>query len=183
MEDWGEWVKNIEKLRKNAEKCGLAALKRDYAKAYKNLTEKIAKQTQEVCIDFLTGGMCVLGGSEREFQTCLKRINLILSQEKEALKEVSRVVFLDYDPGRALDVLAEKIWPRIWLQAYGPYWVSCCRNDGWRIVCDLLPGYEWDETSRLWVKTSEDGWMSFTIMLPPTMKLLEEEYRKWQSGG
>lgn len=177
-----EWVKNIEKLSKYAGLRASGTLKSDSANSFSELRRKTGLQTIEICELFLTDGIRTKEDVGADFQTFLKRTELILRQEKENIRRIGRAVFQDYDPDEALDILVNKIQPRIWYQAYGPYWVSCCREDHGKTVSDLLPGMEWDPKTGLWIK-SENGIRSWTVMLPPTMELLEKEYRKWQSEG
>lgn len=177
-----EWVKNIEKLRKYAGLQASGALKSGSANSFLELRKKTGLQTMEICKLFLMDGIRVSEDPGKDFQTFVKRIKLILKQEQGSFREIGRAVFQDYDPDKALGILANRIQPRIWYQAYGPYWVSCCREDTGKTVCDLLPGMEWDPKTELWMK-SENGIRFWAVMLPPTMELLEKEYRKWQSEG
>lgn len=102
----------------------------------------------------------------------------IIDEEKAAgtFREIARAVFEEYDADKALDIAAEKLHPRIWLEAYPEYWLKHCIIENDRPIWNDLIQMRWNSDLQIW--ESRDG-TSVTIMLPPTAELIEREREKY----
>ena len=162
-----EYRKNVDILRKNRENVPLAELKTKYAKGYLQICERIREQTKCAISAMITCGMVVLKEDQtEETPKIIAEVQRIVDQETEAgtMKEISRLIFSEFDVDKAMDLAAEKLAIPAFEKAYGPYFKKKCRLQEGRCVCDLLPGMTWSEEYGVWI--SDDG-MSFTLMLPP----------------
>lgn len=176
-----EYEELLQKLRKNRENVPLEQLKTKYAKPYNELLQKIKKHTSKIMLQFLFSGMPLKPRTKedpedaavsRRFLEAAKRI---INEEQQAgvFGEISRAVFLEYSIEKALDIAAEKIYPRILYEAYAPYWLRHCsiRMDQGYIYNDLIQ-MMWVPKWNVWI--SHDG-TELMLMLPPTMELIKKE--------
>lgn len=179
-DDWRTYLEKVEKLKKNREKVPLEVLKTKYKIPYSALLQEIKTKTEKVLLQFLVGGLPFKKGEGSEVQAFIQRVNKILAEEKAAgtFREISRAVFAEYDPEKALEVAAAKVWPRIWFEAYSPYWIRhCIRQEGGDVWNDLIE-MRWHDEWCIWL--APDG-RSWTLMLPPTQELVRKELEKWRS--
>lgn len=177
---WEEYLEKVEKLRKNREKVPLEALKTKYRKSYNALLSEIKTETEFFIFQFAFGGLPFRKGEDSEIEAFIQRANSVLDAERAAgtFREISRAVFVEYDPEKALEVAAAKVWPRIWFEAYSPYWIRhCIRQEGGDVWNDLIE-MRWHDEWCIWL--APDG-RSWTLMLPPTQELVRKELEEWRS--
>lgn len=162
-----EYRKNVDILRKNRENVPLAELKTKYAKGYLQICEKIKEQTKREISAMIACGMIILEEDRTEtMPKIIAEVQKIVDQETEAgtMKEISRLIFSEFDVDRAMDLAAEKLAIPAFEKAYSPYFREKCRLKEGKYICDLLPGMTWNEEYGVWIS---DDRMSFTLMLPP----------------
>lgn len=182
---WDEYQKKLETYRKNRQNVPLEELKTKYASGYNKLTADLKKMTEEILTQVCTSGMLIFkqdlepGGSGRKV---VNGINWIIEKARQGgtMKEISRAVFQEFDIDKAMEIAAEKIWQPAWYNVYGPYWAAKCRTENGDIICDVLPGFKWDPECGIWIQSREDGTITFTAMLPPTMELIRKEEQECQ---
>lgn len=176
---WKEYLEKLEKLKKNREKVPLEELKTKYKKPYTELLQDIKEKTEIMLLHFLFEGLPFNMSEKAEWQAFVDRVNEAIREEKQAgtFREISRAVFKDYDPDKALDIAARTIWPRIWYRAYAPYWLKHCRKDkdgrSWNDLIQMRWRQEW----QIW--EAQDG-RSWRIMLPPSEFQIREEEKREQ---
>ena len=120
----------------------------------------------------LNGLPCVFAGGKTA-----QTLEITLADEKSGLEAVLLyTVFEEYDADKALDIAAEKLHPRIWLEAYPEYWLKHCIIENDRPIWNDLIQMRWNSDLQIW--ESRDG-TSVTIMLPPTAELIEREREKY----
>ncbi len=183
--DWNRYCKNVEILRNNKEKVDPKLLKTKYAAPYKKLLNILKAETEEMIKNATFSGMPFADDLKMEdplVQTFVKTANEILHDKNNdgVNKEVSRAVFKEYNPDKALEIIYEKVVPDIYYKAYAPYWLKHCRIvTGEKKIWNDLIDMSWDEKLGVWV--SDDG-MSFRGILPPTQELIDKEMKEqWQS--
>lgn len=162
-----EYRKNVDILRKNRENVPLAELKTKYAKGYLQICEKIRLQTKSAISAIIASGMLILKEDKAEEEPkIVLEIQKIIDQETEAgtMKEISRLIFSEFNVDKAMDLAAERLAEPAWRRAYAPYFRKKCRLQEGKYICDLLPGMTWNEEYEVWI--ADDG-MRFTLMLPP----------------
>lgn len=162
--------KNVDILRKNRENVPLAELKTKYANGYLQICEKIKEQTKSAISALIADGMIILEADRvEELPKIVSEVKKIIDQETAAgtIKEISRLIFSEFNVDKAMDLAAEKLARPAFEKAYGPYFRKKCRLQEGRYVCDLLPGMAWNEEYGVWM--TADG-MSFTLMLPPIQR-------------
>ena len=165
----------LGKLRRNEEQM-TEAQKKQYAVQLMALKKKIAKSATEICRGFLLCGVRILKGDEDN--GVVERINMILAEEiaRGALKKASRILFSTYDVDKFLEALCP-IHDRVFYEGYGPYWVEHCTvcNEGefpaWNDIIEM----GWIAKHSIWKKKDEMCW---TVMLPPTLELIQKEYEE-----
>lgn len=173
----------LGKLRRNEEQM-TEAQKKQYAVQLLALKKKISKSATEICRSFLLCGIRILKGDEDN--GVVERINMILAEEiaRGALKEASRILFSTYDVDKFLESLCP-VHDRVFYEGYAPYWIEHCavyNEEGkrtlgggefsaWNDIIDM----GWIEEYNIWKKKDEMCW---TIMLPPTMELIQKEYEE-----
>lgn len=168
---------SVERLRKNREKVPIQILKTKYAKPYKELLNQISQQAKDVLIQVIFSH-AFIEQDQAGFQEYVRVSNEIAAEEtrKGTFRELGRILSREYDVDKFLEEACRRIWPRVWYEAYGPYWLKhCIRQQDGRIrneIIDMIYNPEY----RIW--EAEDG-LSFTLMLPPTPELLREEYDSW----
>lgn len=173
---WEEYREKIAKLQNNREKVPLNDLKTKYRKAYTALINDIKDQSEYLLLDFIFGGMPFDMSEKEEWKAFIDRAKACLKEADvaRAIRKISRAIFQDYDPDKALEIAAEAICPKIRRQAYAPYWVKHCRpGDDGEIWNDLIQ-MRWDPEDKIWEAPDRLSWR---FMLPPTMELIREEGR------
>ncbi|MFR5517274.1 MAG: hypothetical protein ACLTIW_09770 [Blautia sp.] len=175
---WGDYLGDIKKLRKNKENVPIEILKTKYAEPYNELLEKIRRETEKILFQFIFGGILMRKDEPEERDAFLRKAQAIIDEEKAAgtFREIARAVFEEYDADKALDIAAEKLHPRIWLEAYPEYWLKHCIIENDRPIWNDLIQMRWNSDLQIW--ESRDG-TSVTIMLPPTAELIEREREKY----
>ena len=174
-----ECLKNLEKLRKNRENVPSEMLRTKYRVPYQNLLLQIKSATKNLVHAYIFSALVFNPAEKGAIQEFTDRANRILKEEEDAgtFRKISHAVFLEYDLKKALDIVADKIIPRIWLEAYADYWLShCIRRNGCPIYNDLIK-MEWDDKLQLWVGPDKASW---TLMLPPTRDLMDAEKERMQ---
>lgn len=175
---WGDYLGDIKKLRKNKENVPIEILKTKYAEPYNELLEKIRRETEKILFQFLFGGILMRKDEPEERDAFFRKAQAIIDEERAAgtFREIARAVFEEYDADKALDIAAEKLHPRIWLEAYPEYWLEYCIIENDRPIWNDLIQMRWNSDLQIW--ESRDG-TSVTIMLPPTAELIEREREKY----
>nr|WP_325300214.1 hypothetical protein [uncultured Dysosmobacter sp.] len=171
---WAGYLGKLEKLRKNREQVPLADLRGKYRKPYMELLRDIKADTETMLIHFLVGGLPFDMSEKAEWDSFVNRVNEIIREANKAgtFKEISRAIFREYDPDKALDIAARTIWPKVWYRAYSPYWIRHCRKrDDGRTWNDLIR-MRWRQEWQIW--EAEDG-TSWRAMLPPSEPQIREE--------
>ncbi len=178
-----EIEEKLGKLRRNEEQMS-EEQKKQFEKQLKALKIKIAKDATEICKGFILSGILIL--KEDESDKVIDRINMILAEEKAkgTLKEASRILFSTYDVDKFLEVLCP-VHDRVFYEGYAPYWIEHCavyNEEGkrtlgggefsaWNDIIDM----GWIEEHKIWKKKDEMCW---TVMLPPTLELIQKEYEE-----
>lgn len=114
----------------------LAELKTKYAKGYLQICERIREQTKCAISAMITCGMVVLKEDRtEETPKIIAEVQRIVDQETEAgtMKEISRLIFSEFDVDKAMDLAAEKLAIPAFEKAYGPYFKKKCRLQEGRI--------------------------------------------------
>lgn len=159
-----EYMKNVDILQKNKENVPIELLKTKYAKGYNEIRCRIAQETKS-CIFFqISAGMRILeADKQEEMPKILNAIQKIIDENDRTLKEISRIIFKEYDVEKAMNLAADKIAVPAWEKAYGPYFRKKCRLEAGVYICDLLPEMIYDMECGVWIGKD----MSFTLMMPP----------------
>lgn len=171
---YSRMVENLGKLRRNEENMTPEQRKK-YEKPLKRLKTLIANDATNAMHDFLIGGVQILKEDREGMEMFSKTLEKILAEDAEAVsKEAGRVLFTTYDVEKFLEAMIP-LRNRIWYEAYGPVWLSHCRETGdpaYPYRNDII-NMDWDAASNVWFDREEKSW---TLMLPPTKQLLRKEY-------
>ena len=173
---------NLDRLRRNEEQM-TPAQRKQYAKNLQNFRNQIILECNEILREFICGNMYVLKGDEGGLDSIKRRMAIITETDrwKNLLRDLKAVLFQSY----SLDAFLEAACPmhtEIWYKAYGPYWVTRTQVDPETgEITNALVDAIWNEKFR-WV-AEHNQWegkekLTWTIMLPPTQKLLEKAYRE-----
>ena len=175
---WEDYLEDIKKLRKNKEGVPIEILKTKYAQPYNELLEKIRRETEKILFQFLFGGILIRKDEPEERDAFFRRAQAVIDEERAAgtFREIAKAVFDEYDAEKAIGVAAEKLHPRIWLEAYPEYWLKHCVTENDRSIWNNLIQMRWNSDLQVW--ESENG-ASVMLMLPPTEELIEKERRKY----
>ncbi len=173
---WIELTEKAERLRKNRESIPLETLRTKYRKSFAKLNSEIQQLLQEFLHSLLFGGLRFDREEKAQFLSCFQKMERIMKEERSAgtFQEISRAMYQEYNPEKALGVAAAKIYPRVILEAYAPYWLAHCvrREDG--IWNDLI-NMHWDEPTRLWVSDKGEA----CIMFPPEEREIRKEMMEY----
>lgn len=178
-----EISEKLGKLRRNETQM-TEEQKKKYARQLKALQKKIAEDASAIMRGFVLSGVKILKGDGAD--EAIDRINKILEQEraKDEIRKASHVLFSTYDVDKFLEALIP-LHDMVWFEGYGPYWCSKCRpyagisktGDALTVWNDII-GMGWDAEHHIWQKEDEICW---TLMLPPTMELIEESRKEMES--
>lgn len=174
---------NLDKLRKNETQM-TEAQKVEYRKPLLKLKKTIAADATEIMCGFLLAG-CNFKESDRdEVDAIGKRLNGIMKEAED--KKAGKVLFATYDIDQFLKALLP-LRLRIWYEAYAPYWIKNCEKTGseeFPYHNDII-GMDWWEGHGEWATTKTEGGKKtvdykggVTIMLPPTMELVQAAYQE-----
>ena len=183
MNIFDEIEEKLGKLRRNEEQM-TSQQRVQYAAALQNLKSKIMVPVNKVADDFLLGSVHILAAdAETEGKAVREKAQKFIEEAKSdgVFKDAEAALFSEYK----IDAYLERIVPvhnRIWHKAFGPYWAKhtiwdeerkTYRNE----VCDAIWGHEffWVDEHRQW---ESDNPVSCTIMLPPTMELINKAYEE-----
>lgn len=178
-----EFIEKLGKLQRNETQMS-ERQKVIYAAQLKALRSKIAASASEFARSFILGSVRLLKADPPETKDeCIGRITAIIDQEVKAgaMKKASRTLFHTYDVEKFLEALLP-IRQRVWYEGYAPYWCQHCRPytgtgmSGKPLTFwnDLI-GMGWNSEHSIWEKENELSW---TLMLPPTMELVRQEYKQ-----
>lgn len=154
-----------------------------YAEQLKALKHKIAGLATGIAKDFILGGIRLLKQDQEEF---IAQMKTIIDQEVAAgaMKKASRVLFTTYDPEKFLEALVP-FRHRVWYEGYGPYWCKHSRTFSQQEITENGYGEytAYNEIIKAWYLGKHRTWIfqdgrSFTLMLPPTMELVNQEYQQ-----
>lgn len=172
--EWEDYLKRIQILKKNREQVPLEELRTKYKRPYTALLQDIKKKTEVMLFHSLIDGLPFNNNEKEEWRAFSLRVKKAFQEEKRCgtFRRITQAVFHEYDPDKALEISALTLWPRIWYQAYGPYWLKhCIKQDNGEIWNDLIQ-MKWNSGTQTW--RSKDG-SSCSLMLPPTEELLRED--------
>lgn len=166
---------DVNKLRANAEKVPEKELKYGkYRKAYEALVREIRKDLADVMVQLaFNDSRNFKPGDEAVKKYFLGKCADVWEDERErgTLGEVERLCVEAFDVDAAIRLITERLWFRILYQCYAPYWVSRIQNlNG--VYYSTITGETWDNINHVWTK---DGEQAFTLRLPPTMDMINEE--------
>ncbi len=173
MNSLKEITENLEKLRRNEINMS-EEQKTQYAHQLCKLRKKIAEKATKILKSFLLSGIQIL--KDEDGAKVIDRINRILAEEQEkgTFQKICNTLYLTYSVDKFL-VAAIPIYNRIMYEGYAPYWVKhCILNDkkDFSFRNDIIK-MEWCAEHSVW--KTKDAW---SIMLPPTMELIQKEYNE-----
>ena len=177
MDEYGELLKKLELLKKN--ETQMSAGQRE---KYKEQLSKLRKRIQTLALtygrSYLFSGIRTLGDEPY----AAEHIRAVLSENEigEAERAALTVLFSCYDFERYLRILTP-LAKKIFYLGYGPYWVRHCKKVSDRDADAEFSHYN-DLIDMFWVPAWREwkrkGRWEVTLMLPPTMKQIKDEYRK-----
>ena len=172
----------LYKLRRNRHQM-TPEQRRQYAKNLQNFCMQVNAECNAYLLIVLSEGLWVMNGDEKEAEKVVLRAGKIGRGEwwKNQLKEMHRALFARYSIEEFMSI-AYRLRIEIWCKAYGPYWARRTKTDPdtGKMTNDLVDSlwgghYVWSGERGQW--ESADG-TSCTIMLPPTLDLIEKVYRE-----
>ncbi len=184
--DYGKWVENIGRLKKNRQNVPEDILRTKYAGPYNALLSEIRKQTREMILDCTLSGFPIMKEWEdeefpedkKDVETIILKINSTfeLARISGSMKRIHDAVFREYDPQKAMGI-AGQIREDIEREAYLPYWQKhCSLQDEGRVIYNDLVGMEW-ASKNLWKATGEK-WCAIITWPPPEEMIKKAEGRK-----
>ena len=179
MGAYKELEEALGKLKRNETQMS-EEQKRRYAK---QLEAKIRQLASQVMREFLLSGIRIRKDDGDE---TAGKIEAVVRDEQGSMRKAMEILLSTYDMDEFLKALCP-IQCRIFHEGYGLYWVSHCKPTGdpeFPYTNDLI-GMEWWEGHNEWAATKmEDGKRTVdfkrgvTIMLPPTMELIQKDYQE-----
>ena len=177
MSGYGELLEKLERLKNNETQMS-EAQKKKYAAPLARLRQEVQSMALAAGRQFMFMGVRILEGDSY----ALDQVRSVLSENeiRDAERAALAVLFSSYD----LDDYLMAVLPlhlKIYYLGYGPYWTAHCKpvsgmDEGVELAYynDLIDMY-WVPESRQWKQKGRWAW---TVMLPPTMELIREEYRR-----
>lgn len=180
---------NLGKLKRNLDQM-TPEMRTKYKSAIDKMRSAILKDANQVYEDFLFGGRMFLDTKDDAFTNSAQAINTIIVKAENAgfKKRLMDWLFECWDLDLFLDALCPLHY-QVWFEGYGKwYWAHKIEDKGegleplryYNPILDMWWHNEWRE----WCTLSEDGetgekkpGFPVTIMLPPTMDLMEMDYR------
>ena len=185
-----DWCKtlldNLGKLKRNEENM-TPEQKVKYAAPLKKLKHDIWEEARELLQDFLVSGLRI-ADDDSDWREVIRRIERVIGEAKRdgSYRLAASALFASYDVDKMLEV-ALPIRYKVLYEAYGPYWLRHCKpisGSEYTFSNDII-GMEWWEKNRIWASVKMEGGKKvtdyrkgLTVMLPPTMELLDAAYKR-----
>lgn len=137
---------SIERLKRNRESVSLRTLRTRYAKAFNELLQSISNG-----INSLIGEVCFDGlyfseiSDKKEF---LEKANLIID-DPLLYEKIQAAAYKHMDYEELVHVLADELAPKIWHEAYEPYWKKHCIEKDGKVFNDLIDA-TWNPEMKIW---------------------------------
>ena len=182
MNAYEELKEVIGKLQRNESQMSKEQ-KAKYRRQLEALKHKAAELANLVARDFLLMGIRIRNDDGNE---AVKQIKAIIAEETENLRQAMRVLLATY----SIDEFFIAMLPsqnRVFYEGYGPYWAAHCKptNDPQFPYTNDLIDMEWWEGHDEWAATdfadgkrTVDYKRGVTIMLPPTVEIIQADYEK-----
>lgn len=165
----------IGKLQRN-EKNMTPQQREQYIMPLRKLKMEIIRTAESIMHDFIFGGCLIPKEDSAGINIFNKKARQIIDEDgTKTAKEARDVLFSSYDISKFLEKLLP-IHYRIFYEAYGPVWLSHCKKTEdpeypyWNDIIKMC----WEKNLSVWVDRKKEE--SFMLMLPPTKKLLENQY-------
>lgn len=178
--DVEKFVTNLGRLKRNRDNVPLEVLRTRYAKPYGELCREIDEDTEKCWRAVCYGSMHIDYSDQEGVAEMQARIEGIVEAERArgSFRRLHDIAHEEQSFERILEHIGSEIFPRIWFDGYGPYWLRHVTRDGASFRCSLLgDGWHWMEAWGSWADKDENA---VTIMLPPTEELIRKEKEMWK---